>query len=84
MLRGNCLDSLGRLGLRVIPGEANYLLFYSPVPLGEALRRRGVLIRDCSNYHGLGRGWYRTAVRGREDNGRLIAALTEVWKEGTP
>lgn len=75
---------LGRLGLRVIPGEANYLLFYSPVPLGEALRRRGVLIRDCSNYHGLGRGWYRTAVRGREDNGRLIAALTEVWKEGTP
>ena len=43
-----------------------------------------MLIRDCSNYHGLGRGWYRTAVRGREDNGRLIAALTEVWKEGTP
>ena len=75
--------ALARLGLRAVPGEANYLLFRSPVSLAEPLRERGILIRDCSNYHGLGRGWYRTAVRDREDNGRLIAALEDILKEGT-
>lgn len=75
---------LARLGFRVIPGEANYLLFFSPVPLSEPLRRRGILLRECGNYKGLRDGWYRTAVRGREDNLRLIAALEEVWKEGAP
>ena len=79
MLRGNCLDSLGRLGLRVIPGEANYLLFFSPASnLGERLRERGVLLRDCSNYHGLGPGWYRAAVRTGEENQVLLRTMREV------
>lgn len=80
--RPRLAEALSRLGLRVIPGEANYLLFYSSVPLEEPLRERGILLRDCSNYHGLGRGWYRTAVRDGADNGRLIAALEDVLKEG--
>ena len=29
------------------------------------------LIRDCCNYRGLGKGYYRIAVKGREDNERL-------------
>lgn len=81
--RPRLAQALVRLGLRVIPGEANYLLFQSPVPLEEPLRERGILLRDCSNYHGLGRGWYRTAVRDGADNGRLIAALQDVLKEET-
>lgn len=80
--RPRLAQALSRLGLRVIPGEANYLLFHSPVPLEEPLRERGILIRDCSNYHGLGRGWYRTAVRDGADNGRLLAALKDILKEG--
>lgn len=75
---------LARLGFQVIPGEANYLLFFSRVPLLEPLRRRGILLRDCGNYKGLRDGWYRTAVRGREDNERLIAALQKTLGEGTP
>ncbi len=82
--RPRLAGELTRLGLRVIPGEANYLLFFSPKPLLEPLRRRGILLRDCGNYRGLCDGWYRAAVRGREDNQRLIAALEEVLKEGTP
>lgn len=82
--RPRLAEALARLGLRVIPGEANYLLFRSPAPLAKPLRERGILIRDCSNYHGLGQGWYRAAVRGREDNGRLIAALEDILKGGTP
>lgn len=76
--------ALARLGLRVIPGEANYLLFFSPKPLVEPLRRRGILLRDCGNYKGLGKGWYRAAVRGPEDNLRLTAALEEALKEEGP
>lgn len=75
---------LGRLGCRVVPGEANYLLFAQEKPLLEPLRQRGILLRGCGNYHGLDGAWYRTAVRGREDNRRLIAALEDILKEGNP
>ena len=82
--RERLAGELSRLGLRVIPGEANYLLFWSPVPLAGPLRERGILLRDCANYHGLCEGWYRTAVRTGEENARLLAALEDIVKEGTP
>ena len=50
----------------------------SEAPLHEALRSRGILIRDCSNYHGLCKGWYRIAVRTHEENVKLIATLEEI------
>lgn len=74
---------LSALGFPVIPGEANYLLFSSPVPLLEPLRRRGILLRGCGNYRGLGDEWYRTAVRTHEENQRLISTLKEVLREET-
>lgn len=82
--RPRLAEALIRLGFRVIPGEANYLLFRAPVSLPEPLRKRGILLRDCGNYRGLGAGWYRTAVRGPEDNARLIAALEDSLKEEAP
>ena len=82
--RPRLAGELSRLGLRVIPGEANYLLFFSPAPLLEPLRERGLLLRDCGNYRGLEAGWYRTAVRTQEENRRLIQSLEEILKEGTP
>ena len=75
---------LERLGFRVVPGQANYLLFWSPVPLEGPRRERGILLRDCANYHGLCEGWYRTAVRTAEENSRLLDALEDIVKEGTP
>ena len=72
-------EGLAELGCRVCRGEANYLLFFSPIPsLGQRLRERGILIRDCSGYHGLGPGWYRVAVRTTEDNRKLLDTLREV------
>lgn len=68
------------LGLRVIPGEANYLLFRCPRPLEEPLARRGILLRNCGNYAGLDETWYRAAVRTRTDNRRLMEALEEVLR----
>lgn len=71
---------LAGLSLRVIPGEANYLLFRSPRPLEEPLARRGILLRNCGNYVGLDGTWYRAAVRTRTDNRRLMEALEEVLR----
>ena len=71
------------LGLRVIPGAANYLLFYSGDPaLGEKLCARGILLRDCRDIPGLGEGWYRTAIRTEKENTILLAALEEVLTYG--
>ena len=71
-------SQLADLGLRVLQGSANYLLLYSEKELAAPLRKLGVLIRDCSNYPGLNKGWYRVAVRTRRENRQLIAALRQV------
>lgn len=70
-------EGLERLGCRVIPGSANYLLFRAPgvTDLKERLLRRGVLVRSCANYRGLGPDWYRAAVRQRADNERFLRLL---------
>ena len=72
------LAGLRALGLRVIEGRANYLLFRADETLGERLEARGALIRRCGNYPGLDDTWYRTAVRTRRENDALLAALREV------
>lgn len=71
-------EQLCALGLTVVPGEANFLLFRSETLLLAPLRKRGILLRGCADFTGLDDTWYRAAVRTREDNERLIAALREV------
>ena len=73
-------DGLTALGLEVVPGQANYLLFRAAgaADLKERMLMRGVLIRSCANYHGLGNDWYRVCVGQAEQNRRLLAALKEV------
>ena len=72
-------EALEDFGFRVLPGRANFLLFETGLPeLGDRLRDRGILLRDCRDFPGLGPGWYRTAVRTRADNDRLLQAIREV------
>ena len=75
--RGYLLGELEALGLRVIPGEANYLLFQCGRPLQKRLAERGILVRGCGDYPGLDETWYRTAVRLRGENQQLVLALKE-------
>jgi threonine-phosphate decarboxylase len=69
------LDALP--GLQPFPGAANFLLVRGPDGLPERLARRGVLVRGCGPFHGLGPEYFRVAVRGAEVNGRLVAAIGE-------
>ena len=73
--------NLKALGFTVFPSEANFFLFRGEPGLAEKLIEKKILIRDCSDYHGLSEGYYRVAVRKHEDNEKLIAALKEIlWK----
>ena len=71
--------ALEALGMRVVPGEANFLLFRcADHRLAEKLRERGILIRDCANFAGLEKGWYRTAIRTEAENIVLMETIREV------
>ena len=68
-------EELQRLGMEVFPSEANYIFFHGPENLFEICVEQGVLIRDCSNYPGLTKGYYRIAVKRHEENVKLIEVL---------
>ena len=46
--------------------------------LRDSLARKGVLIRDCSNFRGLNNRFFRVAVRTRPENLKLLESLPEV------
>ena len=77
-LRGELSAALGSLpGLEVFPGAANFLLVRGPVSLPEKLARRGILVRGCEPFAGLGPGFFRVAVRGAGENGALVDGIRE-------
>ena len=71
-------EELAALGYLVYPSQANYVFFTGPADLYEKLEQKKILIRDCSNYTGLSKGYYRVAVKKHEENQQLIRALKEI------
>ena len=71
-------EQLSEIGITVFASNANFLMIKDGRPLAQELLKKGILIRDCSNYRGLSGGYYRIAVRRREENERLLAALVQV------
>lgn len=67
--------------LRVIPSEANYFLCevkapYTSAELTRCLLRKNILIKDCSTKKVFGgKNYIRIAVRGKEDNDKLVEAM---------
>ncbi|WP_408955880.1 threonine-phosphate decarboxylase CobD [Natroniella sp. ANB-PHB2] len=63
---------------------ANYILidlsslFITATELKDVLARRGILIRNCNTYTGLGEDFIRVAVKSRDENQILIANLIEI------
>ena len=74
-------EELRKLGFWVCPSQVNYILFHGAPDLHEKLMRRGMAIRNCANFEGLAPGWYRVAVRRREENEQLIAVIKSVAEE---
>ena len=74
--------SLEKLGLTCYDSAANFLFFEGPEMLAQQCEKQGILIRDCSNYRGLKKGYFRIAVRKREENEELLRVLKEILDEG--
>lgn len=62
-------------GFQVFPSCTNFILFYSDGSLYEKLLDQGILIRDCTNFRGLRKGFYRIAVKTRKENEILLEAI---------
>ena len=73
--------AMRELDIQTYPSETNFMLLETEMPLYEKLLREKILIRDCSNFRGLGEGFYRIAVKKRQENERLIQAIRKI-KEG--
>lgn len=72
--------------LHPFPGAANFLLVeaksscLSTAELVRRLGQRGVLVRHCANFIGLAEGYFRLAVKSREENLRFLETLKEVLR----
>jgi len=75
-------------GVKPFPGAANYLLAklslsgWTARRLRHRLMAQGIIIRDASNFPGLDERYFRVAVRGREENDRLLAAMAACLTTG--
>ncbi len=69
---------LERLGYKVFPSKANYMMFKGERQLRERLEEKGILLRGCHNYHSLNEEFFRVAVRPMEEIEKLLEALARV------
>ncbi|GAA0849792.1 pyridoxal phosphate-dependent class II aminotransferase [Bifidobacterium pullorum subsp. gallinarum] len=81
--RVKLMQGLQALGLDVTPGEANFLLMELPQHMDaesfqREMGRRGVLVRSCAMYPGLGERHIRLAVKDAQSNDRMLAMAAEV------
>ena len=72
---------LEKLGFFVADSSVNFLLFQGPAGLDRKLLEEGIAIRSCANFHGLGEGWYRIAIRTEAENKELMNAVERVMEE---
>lgn len=76
------VNELQKLRFQVCGSQANYIFFkdsqYKERNLYDEALAAGFLIRDCSDYRGLFKGYYRIAVRTHSDNERIITWLRQL------
>jgi len=74
-------------GLRPYPSVTNFLLIkiekdhMNSNMLKKGLIKRGILVRDCSNFRSLGNKFIRIAVRSHKENFYLLSVLKETLRK---
>lgn len=71
-------EELRKTGIKVYDGTGDFILLYTTIPLYDLLLAEGILIRNCENFRGLGKGFYRIAVKSREENQILIEHIRKL------
>jgi len=73
-------------GITPFPSEVNFILckldstLIDAIALRKFLGQRGILIRECSSFHGLDEHFFRIAVRTHKENKILLNALERLNK----
>jgi threonine-phosphate decarboxylase len=70
-----------RIGIDFVPSSANYYLLRLEKDAPQAvsaLEQTGILVRDCSNFKGLGNRYIRVAVRSRRENRILLKEMARI------
>lgn len=81
MERERIYRELKRRGLNVYPSQANFLFMKSPIRSRDfvfELMKRGVAVRDCSNFPGCDDYSVRVSVGKVEENEKFLKALDDV------
>jgi histidinol-phosphate aminotransferase len=68
-----------------LPSQANFLFLQTrskSKALAEQLLCRGIIVRDCSSFHGCGERSLRVTVGRREENDRFLAELEKLGEKG--
>jgi histidinol-phosphate aminotransferase len=78
--RALAYEGLHKLGIKTFPSEANFILFYlgdRAIPIRDALRERGVLVRDRSYEIP---GCARVTVGTRAQIERFLEEMGKLWR----
>jgi histidinol-phosphate aminotransferase len=78
--RALAYEGLHKLGIKTFPSEANFILFHlgdSAIPIRDALRERGVLVRDRSYEIP---GCVRVTIGTRAQIERFLEEMGKLWR----
>lgn len=78
--RNYLFHELPLFGLDVYDSKANYLFMKGPKNFYDEMLKENILIRDCSNYLGLSNGFYRIAIKTREENQFFLEKARKLWQ----
>jgi threonine-phosphate decarboxylase len=72
--------NLRKLGIHFFPSEVNFYLVKTALApeIYQRLRSKGILVRECSDFQGLGTSYLRIAVKSHRENAVLIRELTKI------
>ncbi len=79
--RERLFRELKERGIDVFPSQANFLFMKSPIKASEfvlELIKRGVIVRDCSNFLGCDEFSVRVSVGKPEENDKFLQALDDL------
>jgi threonine-phosphate decarboxylase len=69
-----------KIGIEIFDSDANFYLLKisNAADICQQLKRKGILVRDCSNFRGLDDTYLRVAVKSHRENTILIKELTAI------
>lgn len=68
-------DELKKCGADVYASDANFLLIKADPDLYEQMFEDNILIRSCESFNGLGKEFFRIAIRTHDENRRFVESF---------